>query len=274
MNNNSPIVVFDSGVGSYSVVKVLRKILPNEDIIYLADRVSFPYGTKTHNELKSNMLSRIKWLQNKYDPKLILIASNTPSIQVLDEIRPLVTTQLFGVYPPVEQASRLTKTKSVGILATKGAVESPEIDDFIKKKNLPDDIEFIKINASILVSLVEPGTFQNDKKTTEEVIKKLLNPLLELHPDIDVMTLSSTHLPFLKDYLDILYPGVLFLDPAEDVSQQIKKHLEDENLLNHTKGKLIIITTVDMERNLTVDGLKEILLKLGLQIEVSTVDIV
>ena len=256
------------------MVRVLRKVLPNENIVYLADRVSFPYGTKTHDELKENILSRINWLKKKYNPKLILIASNTPSIQALDEIKPLVTTPLIGVYPPVEKAAAVTNTKFIGILATKGTVESPEIDRFILKKNLTKVIKFIKIDASNLVSLVEPGTFQQDKKTTEEVIKKTLNLVLELNPNIDVMTLSSTHLPFLKDYLERLYPNTTFLDPAEDVSQEIKKFLKEKNLLNNTKGKLSIITTVDKKRNLTIDGLKEILLKLDLQTEVSEVNII
>lgn len=270
MNKNGPIVVFDSGVGSYSVVRVLRKVLPNENVVYLADRISFPYGTKTHNELKDNILSRIKWLKKKYKPKLILIASNTPSIQVLDEIKPLVNTPLLGVYPPVEKAAVVTKTKHIGIFATRGAVESPEIDEFIKKKNLQKDIRFIKINASDLVSLVEHGTFQHNKKTTEDLIKKTLNPI---HSDIDVITLSSTHLPFLKNYLERLYPKIIFLDPAEDISQEIERLLKENNLLSDTKGKLSIITTIDKERNLIADGLKEILLNFGLQTEVLTVDI-
>ena len=276
MNKNKPIAIFDSGIGSYSIVRVLRKTLPNENIVYLADQVSFPYGTKKHIELKNNILLRIKLLEKKYNPKLIIVASNTPSIQVLDEIKPLADTKLLGVYPPVERAVKITKSKSIGILATKGAVESPEIDEFIKKKRLPKNIRFIKINASDLVALVESGVFQQDKHTTKDVIKKLLDHIIRLNPNIDVMTLSSTHLPFLKDYFIRIYPKITFLDPADDVSQQIKILLKKNNLLNNTnnKGKLSIITTVDKNRDLTVDGLKRILLKLGLRTEVLAVNII
>ena len=80
-----PIAVFDSGLGSLSVVRELRKIVPSENILYFADKKNFPYGNKTKSELKSIMLKSINFLE-KYQPKLIVMASNTPSVQIYDEI--------------------------------------------------------------------------------------------------------------------------------------------------------------------------------------------
>ncbi len=271
MENNNPIAVFDSGVGSFSIVRVLRKVLPSEHIIYLADRVSFPYGTKTNEELKDNIISRIKWLEKTYNPKIIVVASNTPSIQVLDKVIDFTKTKLFGVYPPIEKAVSLTKTNHIGILATKGAVESPEIDNFIKSKNIPEQIKIAKINASDLVALVEPGTFQTDKEKTSQVIKNVIDAALKIDSEIDVMTLSSTHLPFLKSYFEELYPEISFIDPADNIAKEVLVYLENEHLMSGCKGILSVITTVDEEKNLTADGLKDILMKIGLNTEIKPV---
>src|SRR3989344_8331288 len=137
MDKTAPIAVFDSGVGSYSIVRVLQKELPNEHIVYLADRASFPYGGKTREELKDIINASISWLEKQHRPKIIVIASNTPSIQVLDEVKKEHRTMLVGVFPPIENAVKISKTKHIAILATKGAVQSSEIDDYIKSKHLP-----------------------------------------------------------------------------------------------------------------------------------------
>jgi glutamate racemase len=81
-----PIAVFDSGLGSLSVVREIRKIIPSENLLYFADKMNFPYGKKSKDELKSIITNSIRFLE-KYRPKLIVMASNTPSVQVFDEIK-------------------------------------------------------------------------------------------------------------------------------------------------------------------------------------------
>ena len=84
--NYSPIIVFDSGIGSISVIRELKKELPNENLIYFADKANFPYGKKSQNDLFKIVHNTIKYLE-RFNPKLIIIASNTPTIQVIDKIR-------------------------------------------------------------------------------------------------------------------------------------------------------------------------------------------
>ncbi len=268
---NNPIAVFDSGVGSYSIVRVLRERLPKEDIVYFADRASFPYGQKTHDELKGIVEGTIALLERDYHPKLIVIASNTPSIQVLDELTG-IDTPLVGVFPPVEKAAQISKTRQIGILATKGAVESSEIDDFIEQKNLPVDVTVHKVNASPLVALIEPGTFQSDPESSKATIRSFIDSVLNEYPDIDVMTLSSTHLPFLYDYLVELYPNITFLDPAEEVAAEVKAALQSiDQLANGEDGTIKVITTVDAVGTLKPEELQNILSILGLQTTVETI---
>jgi glutamate racemase len=103
-----PIAVFDSGLGSLSVVRELRKIIPSENILYFADKKNFPYGNKTKSELKSIILKSIKFLE-KYQPKLIVMASNTPSVQIYDEIKNNFSTAIISTKLPLDKTISLSR---------------------------------------------------------------------------------------------------------------------------------------------------------------------
>ena len=106
--NSYPIVVFDSGIGSISVIREIKRELPNENLIYFADKANFPYGKKSQIDLFKIVHNTIKYLE-RFHPKLIIIASNTPSIQVVDKIRSLTNIPLMGVKPPIKKAIKITK---------------------------------------------------------------------------------------------------------------------------------------------------------------------
>ena len=103
------MAVFDSGIGSLSVVRELRRVIPAEDLLYFADRAHFPYGSKSHGELREIIVNTINYLK-RYKPKAVVVASNTPSVQVLDEARRMITdVPIIGVRPPLKEAARLTR---------------------------------------------------------------------------------------------------------------------------------------------------------------------
>ena len=81
---NNHVAVFDSGIGSLSIIRELKREVPNEDLLYFADKAHFPYGSKSHPQLREVIVSTINYLR-RYKPKLVVVASNTPSVQVLDE---------------------------------------------------------------------------------------------------------------------------------------------------------------------------------------------
>ena len=108
---NNPVAVFDSGVGSLSIIKELKKEIPHEDLLYFADRFHFPYGNKSHQQLYDIILASIKFLEN-YKPKVIVLASMTPSVQILQKVRTRVNTQIIGVMPPLRGASKVIKEKT------------------------------------------------------------------------------------------------------------------------------------------------------------------
>lgn len=209
----SRIAVFDSGLGSLSIIKPIQKKIKTE-IIYFADQDNFPYGTKSTIELRKIIKSTIRKLEEKFEPDLIVIASNTPSLLLNQKKQ----SKIVGVYPPLEDAVKKTNTNSIAILATKSVVESKELQNYIKKR-IPKGIKVIRINASPLVELVESGKFISKK----EFCKKKIRADLQLiqKEGVDVATLSSTHIPFLLPMLKEIFPNVIFLDPADSVANRI-----------------------------------------------------
>ncbi len=209
------IVVFDSGLGSLSVIKPIRKKI-NADIIYFADQKNYPYGTKTIPQLDRIIKSTIIQLQERFEPDIIIVGSNTPSLLLDIEKK----DKIVGVFPPLKEAVQITKSGKIGILATKSVVENKILDRYIRK-NVPSKIHVKKINATPLVDLVESGKFISQKQIAKNIIKKIITPHLE--NNVDVFTLSSTHLPFLVPILKELFPGITFLDPADALAEYISK---------------------------------------------------
>jgi glutamate racemase len=237
---SSPVAVFDSGLGSLSIIRELKKEIPRENLLYLADKSSFPYGTKSHADLLRIVSGTITYLK-RYKPKLILVASNTPSIQVLEEIKKKVDIQVMGVKPPLKQASQLTKKKHIGIMATWGTANSTELDNLIRKE-VPQSILVTRFNASPIIELIESGTYLNNERLTFNLISQILGD--DVDNRLDVIVLCSTHLPFVMTYLNALLPTVRFIDPAKIVAREVRKFLKFNRMLKKSgSGRLEILVT-------------------------------
>ena len=208
------IVVFDSGLGSLSIIKAIQKISKSE-IIYFADQQNYPYGKKTKSELFKIIQNSIITLKREFSPDIIVVASNTPSL-MLD----LATSQIIDVKPPIVTAKKISKSKRIGILATRGTITSMGLDCYIRQNNLHKSFKIFKINASELVDLVESGKFITNKKYCKKIIKQVLDEVLSQN-SIDTITLSSTHLPFLKLLLKKQYSKINFIDPASIIAEKV-----------------------------------------------------
>ena len=228
------IVVFDSGFGSLSIIKAIQK-KTKSDIIYFADQKNFPYGTKSVTELKKIIETTITDIKKQFKPDLIVMGSNTPSI-LLQEIK--YDQILIWVFPPLADAQQITNTKSVAILATKSVIKNKKLDQYIKE-NITRNIKITKINISELVDLVESGKFIYAQNFCRKKINSILGQEF-LRNNIDVATLSSTHLPFLSLMLSEIFPQVTFLDPAEQIAEQIIKH---KNFFPSKKNSLKVFSS-------------------------------
>jgi len=208
------IAVFDSGLGSLSIIRAIQKTSKSE-IIYFADQQNYPYGHKSQAQLDSIIKKSIKILQVHFSPDVLVMASNTPSLMLN-----LSNNKVIGVKPPLNEAHKISKSKRIGILGTESAIKSKGLSKYIKRKKYSKSYKIFKINGSELIDLVESGKFISNKQYCKKIIKKVLNDVISKN-SIDTITLSSTHLPFLKSLLENEFPNVQFIDPGNIVAQKV-----------------------------------------------------
>ena len=241
---NNPVAIFDSGIGSLSIIQELKKEIPHENLLYFADKAHFPYGNKSPAQLRDIILSTLNYLE-RYKPKLTVIASNTPSISILDEIRRMVNMPLIGVRPPLKEACRLTKKRHIGIMATKLTILSKELENQIRRE-VPQKILVTKFDASPIIELIENGTYVSNERKTFDTINKILG--YGVDKEIDVITLSSTHLPFVRSYLNSVMPTIKFVDSVKIVAKEVRKYLAFNKMLKKTGNSKLQILVSDGKR--------------------------
>jgi len=238
------IVVFDSGLGSLSIIKAIQRTSKSE-VIYFADQQNFPYGNKSQVQLGSIIKNSIKILQAQFSPDVLVMASNTPSLMLN-----LSNNKIIGVKPPLNEAHKISKSKRIGILGTKSAIKSKGLSNYIKEKKFSKSYKIFKINGSELVDLVESGKFITNKQYCKKIIKKVLNDIISKN-SIDTITLSSTHLPFLKSLLDKEFPNVQFIDPGNIVAQKVFKIIKNNQSKRNSLKIFTSGNTTNLEKNLT-----------------------
>lgn len=256
-----PVAVFDAGIGSYAIVLEIQKRLPKQDILYFADRANFPYGEKGRDELLAVALDTIRFLE-AHQPSAIIVASNAPSIMVLEELRQHCTVPLYGVFPPLEQALSASTSGYVGIMGVRSLVESDALHRFVGDHHAtPKDVALI--NASPMVELVEDGSFFFAPETTQAAVTEFVADIFVHHPQIDALTLSSTHLPWLRKFFETARPDCRFLDPATDIVG---------GLGAGTTGTGAVRGLVTEDDCYDLESLRRMLLKIGVDIPLEAVN--
>jgi len=190
MANNSPIGIFDSGVGGISVWKEIVEILPNENIIYYADSKNCPYGPKTDEEIIVLSRKIVNFLISK-DCKIIVIACNTATAAAISILRKEYTIPFVGLEPAVKPAALNSKTNKIGILATEGTLRGNHF-----KRTSETYAKNTEVNVQVgygLVELVENNDINSENALN--IVRKCINPLIK--KNIDQLVLGCTHYPFL-----------------------------------------------------------------------------
>jgi len=252
----APIGVFDAGIGSYGIAQLIQHHYPSQDILYFADRASFPYGAKTKAELTvcvSRAIARLAGM----GAVAVVLASNAPSVMVLEEIRHAQPVPVLGIYPPVSLALATSRTGQVAVMGVESLVRSPEIRSYVARE--ADGRHVHLVNASALVQLVEEGTFLSDRPATLEAVRSFLEELRQAVPGLDVCTLSSTHLPWLTPLFQEAAPDITFLDPAESLIPQLRPYATQGS------GRMICIATESP--SMPLSGLQHMLDRLGVSLE-------
>lgn len=226
-HNSNPIGIFDSGIGGISIWKEIHQLLPNEHTIYLADSKNAPYGQKSKQEIINLCIKNTELLIEK-GCKIIVVACNTATTNAIKYLRANYDVPFIGIEPAIKPAALQTKTKSIGILATKGTLTS---ELFYNTSELYS--ENIKITEQIgkgLVELIESGKIESDYMT--KLLREYLKPMLE--NNIDYLVLGCSHYPFLIKQIEQLLPGdITIIDSGKAVATQVRSVLKKTNFSNN-----------------------------------------
>ena len=221
-----PIGFFDSGIGGLSLLPAVSDILPNEDICYLADEAFSPYGEKTSIEI----LDRARTITKKLlslKCKLIVLACNTATTQVINQLRDEFAVPFVGIEPAIKPAALTSKKGVVGVLATKGTLNSQLFHENSLKNG--SKTKFIEQIGTGLVECVEKNKI-NDTDTYA-LLETYLNSMIE--DGMDTLVLGCTHYPFLLPVIKKIIPSYInIIDNSTAVAQQIKRVLIEQNLCN------------------------------------------
>jgi len=234
-----PIGFLDSGLGGLSVIKEVKKLLPQENIEYFADNLRQPYGEKNQDELIDYTLQIISFLIKK-KVKICVIACNTATAASLQKAREYFSIPVIGVIQPaVQDAIKKTSNKKIGVIATEFTTKKGAYPKEIKK--IAPEIKVFSNFCPEFVSIVEAGKFTAPE--TYKVAREYLKPLKEAH--IDTLILGCTHYSFLKKVIsDIMDPGVVLVDPAVSTSLILKEVLIQKEILKEEgKGEENYYTT-------------------------------
>ncbi|MFK8059135.1 MAG: glutamate racemase [Polaribacter sp.] len=230
-SNNYPIGIFDSGVGGTSIWKEIKTLLPQEDTIYLSDSKNAPYGTKNKKEIINLSIKNTEFLL-KQNCKLIVVACNTATTNAIKTLREKYEIPFIGIEPAIKPAALQTKTFKIGVLATKGTLNS---ELFEKTSSLINQkISRKEIVGKGLVELIENGKLHSTEMT--ELLNSYLKPLLK--ENIDALVLGCTHYPYLIPQIrEIVGDKIKIIDSGEAVARQTKAILERQALLNNQNTK-------------------------------------
>lgn len=230
---------FDSGVGGLSILKETRKVLPNEDFLYVADQKFNPYGKKSIDFLKTRAEALTRFLVEK-GARLVVVACNTATAAAIDHLRKRFKVPIVGVEPGVKPAAESTERGRIAVLSTPMTAISSKFKDLIERES--GEIEVIVRPCPDFVELVENGTIKGPK--IDVVVQEKVAPLVDVE-EVDTIVLGCTHFNFLaKAIRSAVGDEVKVVDVSSAVAKRIKDLAGQESEEN---GKTEIITTGDPE---------------------------
>lgn len=228
---NKAIGVFDSGVGGLTVLAEIRKILPNENIIYLGDTKNFPYGSRSKEEIIEFAIQNVETLIKK-QVKVIVIACGTVTSQALDILKEKFDIPIIGIIEPTVEYIENQKYQEVGVIATEGTIRSGAWEQKLKEK-IPE-IKVTNKACPMLATIAEEGKARSVEGRA--AIKEYMKPFKEKH--INKIILGCTHYPIYEKIIrEELEYEVELINTGVTVSKYLQKYLKEKDLENKEKNR-------------------------------------
>ncbi|MDD2649211.1 MAG: glutamate racemase [Eubacteriales bacterium] len=236
MNSDSPIGMFDSGMGGISVLKTALRLMPAENFVYFGDTANAPYGDKSESEILKLSLSAVDKLL-KYDIKALVIACNTATAASANALRRRLSIPVIGMEPALKPASSIRHGGKVIVLATKATLSLEKFHILMEKYGA----DAYPLPAPELVHFVESGVFDSPK--LDSYLSELFSPYK--NDQIDAVVLGCTHYPFLKSAIQrAAGSGAVLVDGNEGTIKRLISVLEEKSLTRKNgKGSVALLSS-------------------------------
>lgn len=236
-----PIGVLDSGVGGLSVARKIRRLLPHEDVVYLADQANCPYGPKSVEQIRDLAVDAVARLA-RHDVKLVVVACNTISTAALGTLRAVYPMPFVGIVPAVKPACATTRTGAIAVLATEATLQTPAFEDLVAQ--FGRGVRVLRQPCPEFVQTVERGDL--DSASAEAIARRRVQPLVEA--GADRIILGCTHFTFLRPLIErVVGASAEVVDASDAVARQTARVLAREGIETDRDeaGDLTLLTTGD-----------------------------
>ncbi|NEU29823.1 glutamate racemase [bacterium LRH843] len=223
---DKPIGVIDSGLGGLTVAKEIMRQLPKEEIVYIGDSARCPYGPREPEEVRTFTWEMIHRLQEE-QMKMLVIACNTATAVVLEEVKKKLTIPVIGVvHPGAISALKVTKRNHVAVIGTTGTIISKAYEIALKKIN--SKVKVDSLACPPFVPLVERGIFSGEE--AEKIVDETLRPLD--HSQFDTLILGCTHYPLLREVIQKrMGDRIMLISSGDETAREVSSLLYHKNLL-------------------------------------------
>jgi glutamate racemase len=231
--DDRPIGVFDSGFGGLTVARALIDLVPDEDLVYLADTGRYPYGPRPLDEVRAFAHQITRHLVDAYDVKMVVVACNTAAAAALDLLRFDYDVPLVGVIDPgIRAAISASRNHRVGVIGTVGTISSGAYQRAAAGQRA--GVQLACAACPGFVEFVERGETRSDQ--VHVLAERLLEPLRDAH--VDTLLLGCTHYPFLARTIgDVMGGDVVLVSSADETAFEVRRILAETGLGRRTAGK-------------------------------------
>jgi glutamate racemase len=240
MSDSRPVGVFDSGIGGLTVVKALRDLLPNENIVYLGDTARVPYGPKSAETVQRYAIELAELLTRR-NAKALIVACNTVSSVALPILMTKFAVPVIGVIEPGARAAlQASRNRHIGVIGTRATIRSGAYEKALRATD--NNVRVSSRACPLLVPLIEEGLLEDD--VTDQLILRYLQPLLA--DGIDTLVLGCTHYPLLTNAIArVLGRQITLVDSAQNCARAVEEMLNQQSLraAPQNRGELHVALT-------------------------------
>lgn len=223
--------MLDSGIGGLPYYKAVRETFPDADVFYVADNAGFPYGTKTAESIRNILFERVRRIRARLMPDILILSCLTAVEVGIRELQAIhQSLPIIGVYPPLKQAARDSKTRTIAMLTTARAAEDSFLDDLVAKE--ASDVEVLRIPSQDLVEFVEQQFLFAGAESAEAAVLPYVSYVTD--HSADRIVIASSHIVYLEEAIHAVLARenvseVRCLDSRKSLVSQLSRMLAHEN---------------------------------------------